>query len=111
LFLIFRAFSPSSLIKIGILGCVGSKSTEKPLFLSASEAIRQNAMKKTKFAVLSRGISGIRGRALIINLPGNPNAVRDSFEVFKDVLSHAIFLIKGKVKDCQNSLHLQHSHS
>lgn len=76
-----------------------------------SEAIRQQSMKKTKFAMLSRAVAGIRGKTLIINLSGSPNAVQEAFEVLEDVLVHAIALVHGEVSDCQKILHLQHSHS
>ena len=77
-----------------------------------SEAIRAHSMKKTKMAMLSRGISGIRGKSFVINLPGIPEAIRESFELLKDILPHAVQLIQGKVRDCQQSHSpLQHSHS
>lgn len=79
--------------------------------LGVSEAIRQQSMKKTKFAMLSRAIAGVRGKTLIINLPGSSNAVQEAFEVLEDVLTHAVALIHGKVSDCQKTLYLQHSHS
>ncbi|MGI8544116.1 MAG: MogA/MoaB family molybdenum cofactor biosynthesis protein [Aridibacter sp.] len=61
-----------------------------------SEAMRFETLKNTKFAMLSRGVSGIRNETLIINLPGSPKGVRECFEVIKDVLPHAIKLISGK---------------
>ena len=76
-----------------------------------SEAIRYESMKKTKFAMLSRAVSGVRGKTLIINLPGSPNAVQDAFEVLEDVLIHAMALIHGEVDDCSKALHSLHSHS
>lgn len=75
------------------------------------EAIRQQSMKKTKFAMLSRAVAGVRGKTLIINLPGSPNAVQEAFEVLEDILVHAVALIHGEVEDCSKALHLQHSHS
>ena len=75
------------------------------------EAIRKQSIEKTGFAVLSRAIAGVRGKTLIINLPGSPAAVQDAFDVLKDVLVHAIELIRGEVTDCQKALHLQRSHS
>jgi molybdenum cofactor synthesis domain-containing protein len=76
-----------------------------------SEAIRRQSMKKTKFAMLSRAVAGVRGKTLIINLPGSPNAVQEAFEVLEDVLVHAIELVHGEVQDCQKTLHLLSSHS
>ena len=75
------------------------------------EAIRLEGLKKTKFAMLSRGVAGIRGKTLIVNLPGNPEAVGDAFEVLRPILRHATELIKGEVIDCQPSSRLSHSHS
>lgn len=60
-----------------------------------AEAMRFETAKNTPLAMLSRGVCGIRGKTLIINLPGSPKAVRECFEVIKDVLPHAINLISG----------------
>src|SRR6185436_14340108 len=59
------------------------------------EAMRTQTLKNTPMAMISRGVSGIRSGALIINLPGSPKAVRESFEVIKPVLGHAIDLLVG----------------
>ncbi len=61
-----------------------------------AEAMRAETLKQTPLAMLSRGVCGIRSRALIINLPGSPNGVRESFAVIKPVLPHALALIVGK---------------
>ncbi len=63
-----------------------------------AEAIRAESMKKTPMAMLSRGVCGIRGNCLIINLPGSPKAVMECFEVIKPVLPHAVNLIEGETK-------------
>lgn len=63
-----------------------------------SEAMRFKTMKKTPTAMLSRGVSGVRNKTLIVNLPGSPKAVVECFEVLKPVLPHAINLIGGKTK-------------
>lgn len=60
-----------------------------------SEAMRAETLKQTPMAMISRGVSGIRSGTLIINLPGSPKAVRESFAIIKPVLSHAIDLISG----------------
>jgi molybdopterin adenylyltransferase len=65
-----------------------------------SEAIRMNSLKKTDRAMLSRGVSGVRGRTLIINMPGSEKAVRESFDIVRPVIGHAVELIKGRVTDC-----------
>lgn len=63
-----------------------------------AEAMRFETLKKTPFAMLSRGVCGIRNKTLIINLPGSPKGVRECFEVIKPVLQHAINLICGETK-------------
>lgn len=61
-----------------------------------SEAMRMETLKQTPMAMISRGVCGIRSGALILNLPGSPKGVRESFAVIKPVLNHAIALIGGK---------------
>ncbi len=65
-----------------------------------AEAMRMEGLKKTNRAMLSRGVAGVRGRCLIINLPGSPKAVRDGLSAVLDVLPHAIEKIKGSTEDC-----------
>ena len=60
-----------------------------------SEAMRMETLKQTPMAMISRGVCGIRSSALIINLPGSPKGVRESFAVIKPVLNHAIALLVG----------------
>jgi molybdenum cofactor synthesis domain-containing protein len=61
-----------------------------------SEAMRVQTFAQTPTAMLSRGVCGIRSHTLIINLPGSPKGVRESFAIIKEVLPHAIALIAGK---------------
>ena len=61
-----------------------------------AEAIRMETLKHTPMAMISRGVCGIRSGTLIVNLPGSPKAVRESFDVIRPVLSHAIALLEGK---------------
>ena len=68
-----------------------------------SEAIRAASMKITPRAMLSRGVSVIRGKTLIVNLPGSPKAVSESMDVFMDVIPHAIDLLRNAVSDCARS--------
>ena len=65
-----------------------------------SEAMRQASLQKTPNAMLSRGIAGIRKKSLIINLPGSEKAARENIEAVLPTLSHAIYKIKGGMKDC-----------
>jgi molybdopterin adenylyltransferase len=58
-----------------------------------AEAIRAISLQHTPFGMLSRGVSGMRGRTLIINLPGSPKAVRECMECILPVLPHAINLL------------------
>jgi molybdenum cofactor synthesis domain-containing protein len=61
-----------------------------------AEAIRAESLKATPMAMISRGVCGVRAGTLIINLPGSPKAVNESFAVIKPVLSHAIDLLAGR---------------
>ncbi|MDQ3634668.1 MAG: MogA/MoaB family molybdenum cofactor biosynthesis protein [Acidobacteriota bacterium] len=63
-----------------------------------SEAMRFETLNNTKFAMLSRGVSGIRNGTLIINLPGSPKGVAECFDVIKEVLPHAVNQILGNTK-------------
>ncbi len=65
-----------------------------------SEAIRAKSLEITTRAVLSRAISGIRGKTLIINLPGSPKAVRESIDVVLPVLEHAVETLSGNTQSC-----------
>ena len=60
--------------------------------------MRIQTLKNTPMAMISSGLSGIRSQTLIINLPGSPKAVRESFEVSKPVLAHAIDLLAGETR-------------
>ena len=65
-----------------------------------AEAIRAASLKITKHARLSRAVSVIRGKTLIINLPGSPKACMESMDVFMDAIPHAMGLLRGDVQDC-----------
>jgi molybdenum cofactor synthesis domain-containing protein len=61
-----------------------------------AEAMRIETLKQTPMAMISRGVCGIRSGTLIINLPGSPKGVRESFAVIAPVLNHAIALLAGR---------------
>ena len=65
-----------------------------------AEAIRAASMQITPRAMLSRAVSVIRGKTLIINLPGSPKACMESMDVFLDTIPHAMGLLRGQVQDC-----------
>ncbi len=65
-----------------------------------SEAIRAKSLSVTPMAMLSRAVSGIRGKTLIINFPGSPKAVKESLEVVLPVLPHAIETLSGNTVSC-----------
>jgi len=58
-----------------------------------AEAIRADSLTKTPHALLSRGVAGVHGRTLVINLPGSPGGCRDGFAVLRPALAHAIGLL------------------
>jgi molybdenum cofactor synthesis domain-containing protein len=67
-----------------------------------SEIIRIESFKKTPHAILSRAIAGIRGKSLIINLPGSPKGVQESLGVILKALPHGIDILKGEADECGN---------
>jgi len=60
------------------------------------ERMRAEGAAHTRFAVLSRGLCGVRGRSLILNLPGSPSGAEESLRAVLDILPHAIDLLAGK---------------
>lgn len=65
-----------------------------------AEAMRSEGLRKTPRAMLSRAVAGVRGRTLIVNLPGSPKAVRENLGVILDVIPHAVEKIQGSPEEC-----------
>jgi molybdopterin adenylyltransferase len=61
-----------------------------------AERMRREGSKKTAFAALSRGICGVRGTTLILNLPGSPSGAVESLQAVSDLIPHALDLLSGK---------------
>jgi molybdenum cofactor synthesis domain-containing protein len=65
-----------------------------------AETMRSRSLEITDHAILSRAVSGIRKRSLIINLPGSPKAVRENLSFIEKAIPHAMGLLSDSVKDC-----------
>jgi molybdenum cofactor synthesis domain-containing protein len=61
-----------------------------------AEALRADAARRTPHGLLSRGVAGIRGTSLVVNLPGSPGGCRDGFSVLREALPHALELVAGE---------------
>ena len=68
-----------------------------------AEAIRSRSMEVTDRAMLGRGVSVIRGKTLIINLPGSPKAVRESLGFILGALGHGLGILRGSAGECGRS--------
>ena len=64
-----------------------------------AEAMRAGTFHKTPFAILSRAVAGVRGKCLIINLPGSPKAVQECLEVILPAIPHAVQIITGEITE------------
>lgn len=65
-----------------------------------AEAMRAKSLEKTAHAMLSRAVVGVRGRTVIVNLPGSPRAARENLEVLLPALPHALAKLAGDPDDC-----------
>jgi molybdenum cofactor synthesis domain-containing protein len=68
-----------------------------------AEAMRHKSLEVTSHAMLSRATSGIRGKTIIINLPGSPKAVKECLEVIMPALSHGVDILHGRTSECANT--------
>ena len=68
-----------------------------------AEALRAASLAITPFAMLSRATAGLVGRTLVVNLPGNPKAVREEWSVLAPVLGHAVATARGPVPDSSHA--------
>ena len=87
-------FSPRDITPEATSGVIGRPTP------GIDETIRDLGRRFNPRAALSRGVSGIRGRTLIVNLPGSPRAIRETLHHVLPVLAHGLEVLRGRVSDC-----------
>jgi len=75
-----------------------TRSVCERLLEGVAERMRSEGSRKTPFAALSRGVCGVRGKALILNLPGSPKGAVESLESVVELLPHALQLLSGDTR-------------
>lgn len=75
-----------------------------------AEVMRMRSLQITPHAMLSRAVSGIRKKTLIINLPGSPKGARENLEFIESAIPHALKLLRNEVKDCAEEMKKPHEH-
>lgn len=78
--------------------------------MGIADAIRQYSLTITGRAMLSRAVSGLRKKTLIVNLPGSPKAVRESLEYVLPHLEHGLGILLGREGECGGEHHHHHHH-
>jgi len=75
-----------------------------------AEVMRMKSLQITPHAMLSRAVSGIRKKTLIINLPGSPKGARENLEFIESAIPHGLKLLRNEVKDCAEEMKKPHGH-
>ena len=98
---------PDLILTTGGTGCAARDITPEATLAVAdkivpgiAEAMRSASLKITPHAMLSRAVAVIRGRTLIINLPGSPKACMENMDVFMPAIPHAMGLLREEVHNC-----------
>jgi len=78
----------------------GTRSVIEREIPGLGELMRAEGLKYTPKAVLSRGLAGVRGRTLIVNLPGSPKGALESFDAIAKLVPHIVDLLEGRTSHC-----------